>query len=81
MRSLRWPKGLLWIQRTAVCYADPVWLGVAPLAIDGAEVLIIRYFLKHPDMEEGHLGSDRLGQRGTHTERLVGVRGKISWNE
>ena len=28
-------------------HADPEWLGVAPLAIEGAEVAINRYFLKH----------------------------------
>jgi N12 class adenine-specific DNA methylase len=34
-------------------HADPDWLGVAPLTIDGAEVPVNRYFLKHPDMVLG----------------------------
>jgi hypothetical protein len=34
-------------------HADPDWLGVASLAIDGAEVGINRYFLNHPDMVLG----------------------------
>jgi N12 class adenine-specific DNA methylase len=35
-------------------HADPDWLGVAPLAIDGAEVPVNRYFLNHPEMVLGH---------------------------
>ncbi|MCK6484520.1 MAG: DEAD/DEAH box helicase family protein [Phycisphaerae bacterium] len=34
-------------------HADPEWLGVAPLAIDGVEIPINRYFLNHPDMVLG----------------------------
>jgi N12 class adenine-specific DNA methylase len=34
-------------------HADPDWLGVGPLAIDGAEVPVNRYFLKHEDMVLG----------------------------
>ena len=34
-------------------HADPEWLGVAPLAIEGAEVPINRYFLHHPEMVLG----------------------------
>ena len=34
-------------------HADPDWLGVAPLAIDGAEVPVNRYFLHHPEMVLG----------------------------
>jgi N12 class adenine-specific DNA methylase len=34
-------------------HVDPDWLGVAPLAIDGAEVPVNRYFLNHPDMVLG----------------------------
>jgi N12 class adenine-specific DNA methylase len=34
-------------------HADPDWLGVAPLAIEGVEVPINRYFLNHPDMVLG----------------------------
>jgi N12 class adenine-specific DNA methylase len=30
------------------------WLGVAPLAVDGAEVAINRYFLNHPEMVLGN---------------------------
>jgi SAM-dependent methyltransferase len=29
-------------------HVDPEWLGVSPLAIDGAEVPVNRYFLNHP---------------------------------
>jgi N12 class adenine-specific DNA methylase len=31
-------------------HVDSNWLGVAPLAIDGAEVPVNRYFLNHPEM-------------------------------
>lgn len=34
-------------------HADPEWLGVAPLAIEGVEVAINRYFLNHPEMVLG----------------------------
>ena len=34
-------------------HADPDWLGIAPLEIDGAEVPINRYFLNHPEMVLG----------------------------
>ncbi|MBX3396727.1 MAG: DEAD/DEAH box helicase family protein [Phycisphaerae bacterium] len=34
-------------------HADPDWLGVAPLAIDGLEIPINRYFLNHPEMVLG----------------------------
>ncbi|MGA2500412.1 MAG: DEAD/DEAH box helicase family protein, partial [Tepidisphaeraceae bacterium] len=34
-------------------HVDADWLGVAPLEIDGAEVLINRYFLNHPEMVLG----------------------------
>jgi N12 class adenine-specific DNA methylase len=34
-------------------HADPDWLGVAPLEIDGAEVPVNRYFLNNPDMVLG----------------------------
>jgi N12 class adenine-specific DNA methylase/SAM-dependent methyltransferase len=34
-------------------HADPDWLGVAPLDIDGATVPINRYFLHHPEMVLG----------------------------
>ncbi|MBX9580303.1 MAG: DEAD/DEAH box helicase family protein [Gemmataceae bacterium] len=34
-------------------HADPDWLGVAPLKIDGAEVPVNRYFLNHPEMVLG----------------------------
>ena len=36
-------------------HADPDWLDVAPLAIEGVEVPINRYFLNHPEMVLGHL--------------------------
>ena len=34
-------------------HADPDWLRVAPLAIEGAEVPVNRYFLNHPEMVLG----------------------------
>jgi len=34
-------------------HADPAWLGVAPLTIEGVQVAINQYFLKHPDMVLG----------------------------
>lgn len=34
-------------------HADPDWLGVAPLAIEGVEIAINRYFLNHPEMVLG----------------------------
>src|SRR5439155_8837824 len=34
-------------------HADPEWLGVAPLAIEGVEVAINRYFHSHSDMVLG----------------------------
>ncbi|MGH7224698.1 MAG: N-6 DNA methylase, partial [Gemmataceae bacterium] len=34
-------------------HADPEWLQVAPLTIDGADVSINKYFLNHPDMVLG----------------------------
>ena len=34
-------------------HADPEWLGIAPLAIEGAEVPVNRYFLNHPEMVLG----------------------------
>ena len=34
-------------------HVDPEWLGLAPLAIDGAEVPVNRYFLNHPEMVLG----------------------------
>ncbi len=34
-------------------HVDSDWLGVAPLAIDGAEVTVNRYFLNHPEMVLG----------------------------
>src|SRR5207253_4924467 len=35
-------------------HVDSDWLGVAPLAIDGAEVPVNRYFLNHPEMVLGN---------------------------
>ena len=34
-------------------HADPDWLGVAPMEIDGAEVSVNRYFLNRPEMVLG----------------------------
>ena len=35
-------------------HTDPDWLGVAPLAIEGMDVPINRYFLNHPEMVLGN---------------------------
>ena len=35
-------------------HADPEWLGVAPLPIDGVPVAVNRYFLNHPEMVLGN---------------------------
>ncbi|MFL5241548.1 MAG: DEAD/DEAH box helicase family protein [Gemmataceae bacterium] len=35
-------------------HVDSDWLGIAPLAIDGAEVPVNRYFLNHPEMVLGN---------------------------
>ena len=57
-------------------HADPDWLGVAPLAIEGAEVPINRYFLNHPEMvlgnwtPQGHALRRRRLQR--HRQRRSG---------
>jgi hypothetical protein len=46
-------------------HADPEWLGVAPLAIEGVEVPINRYFLNHPEMVLGTwTGKDTLYGEG-----------------
>lgn len=37
----------------AANHADPDWLGVAPLTIDGVEVAVNRYFLNRPEMVLG----------------------------
>jgi N12 class adenine-specific DNA methylase len=34
-------------------HADPQWLGIAPLSIEGVDVPINRYFLNHPEMVLG----------------------------
>ena len=34
-------------------HADPEWLGIAPLPVDGADIAINRYFLNHPQMVLG----------------------------
>jgi len=36
-------------------HADPEWLGVAPVTVEGSEVGINRYFLNHPEMVLGTL--------------------------
>ena len=45
-------------------HADPDWLGVAPLAIEGVEVPINRYFLNHPGDGAGHLEPQGHALRG-----------------
>ena len=42
-------------------HVDPSWLEVSPLAIEGVEVPINRYFLDHPEMVLGHLEPARTG--------------------
>jgi N12 class adenine-specific DNA methylase len=37
-------------------HADPEWLHTAPMAIEGADVAINRYFLNHPEMVLGRFG-------------------------
>jgi N12 class adenine-specific DNA methylase len=45
--------------------ADTDWLGVAPLALDGVEVPVNRYFLNHPEMVLGSWsGKDTLYGEG-----------------
>ncbi|HUQ71439.1 MAG TPA: DEAD/DEAH box helicase family protein, partial [Planctomycetaceae bacterium] len=34
-------------------HVDPDWLGIAPLAIEGVEIPVNRYFLNHPEMVLG----------------------------
>src|SRR5271156_833857 len=34
-------------------HADPAWLGIAPLAIEGVDIPINKYFLNHPEMVLG----------------------------
>jgi hypothetical protein len=46
-------------------HADTDWLGVAPLALDGVEVPVNRYFLNHPEMVLGSWsGKDTLYGEG-----------------
>jgi len=46
-------------------HADPRWLETAPLAVEGAEVPINRYFLDHPEMVLGtYSRKDRLYDAG-----------------
>ncbi len=37
----------------AAAHVDPLWLGIAPLAIEGMDVSVNRYFLNHPEMVLG----------------------------
>ena len=37
----------------AAHHVDPDWLGVAPIAIEGREIPVNRYFLNHPEMVLG----------------------------
>ena len=49
----------------AAQHADPEWLDTAPLAIEGAEVAINRYFHHHPEMVLGEWSrKDRLHAAG-----------------
>src|SRR5207244_2204320 len=57
-------------------HVDPEWLGIAPLSIDGTEVVVNRYFLNHPEMVLGTWGrKDTLygeGYRVTSNGDLAG---------
>ena len=45
----------------AAAHADPAWLEVGPLAVDGVEVAVNRYFLNHPEQVLGSWSrQDRL---------------------
>ncbi|HEX5272557.1 MAG TPA: DEAD/DEAH box helicase family protein, partial [Gemmataceae bacterium] len=52
-------------------HADPDWLRVAPLAIDGTEVAVNRYFLNHPEMVLGSWSRANL-QYGTEGFSVTG---------
>ena len=45
-------------------HADPEWLGVAPLAIEGVDISVNKYFLNHPEMVLGTWSRKNL-QYGT----------------
>jgi len=50
-------------------HADPAWLETSPLAIDGADIPINRYFLNHPEMVLGAWSrQDRLYSAGYSVE-------------
>ena len=52
----------------APTHVDPAWLETAPLAIEGIEIPVNRYFLQHPGDGARHLEPPRpaLWQRGVH---------------
>ena len=46
-------------------HADPDWLAITPLAIEGGRIPINRYFLNHPEMVLGTFSrKDRLRRHG-----------------
>jgi N12 class adenine-specific DNA methylase len=66
-------------------HADPAWLETGPLAIEGAEIPINRYFLNHPEMVLGYWSrQDRLydhtyslASTGDLAERLREAIGRL----
>src|SRR5207248_745241 len=68
-------------------HVDPDWLDIAPLEIDGAEVPVNRYFLKHPEMVLGKWsrkdtlyggGSVSVPRHGALSEQLREAVGLLS---
>ena len=60
-------------------HVDDAWLGIAPLAIDGAEVPVNRYFLNHPEMVLGNWSrKDTLyGGEGFSVEATGDLAGQL----
>src|SRR5207244_9475280 len=57
----------------APTHADPAWLETAPLAIEGVEIPVNRYFLRHPAMVLGIWSrQDRLYAGEGYTLRATG---------
>ena len=66
-------------------HADPAWLETAPLAIEGVEIPINRYFLHHPEMVLGtwsrkdrlYDGTYSLASTGDLAEQLRDAIGRL----
>jgi hypothetical protein len=59
-------------------HADPAWLETAPLAIEGVDVSINRYFLHHPDMVLGIWSrKDRLYDHTYSLESMGDLDGRL----